>query len=477
MRHPTRPAEGRAVGVVSLGCPKNLVDTEVMLGLLRGAGFLIVAEPERADVLLVNTCCFIESARQEAAEALSEAAEWRQRREGRVLVCAGCWPQMDAAALRQRFPEVDAYMGPGDVAEVVAVVEAALAGGATQEPQSSPSAYLFDESAPRLQATPPWTAYLKIAEGCSHSCRFCVIPRLRGPYRSRSLEAVIGEARRLVDRGVRELNLVAQDTTAYGTDTGQCDIADLLSALAQLDGIQWLRLLYGHPRGLTQKLIDVMAEHDSVCEYVDVPFQHADLSVLRRMGRPGDGETYLALIERLRAAMPDIAIRSTFLVGFPGEGEAGFDRLLEFVEAAQLDRAGAFCYSPEEGTPAAEMDDQVPPRLAQERYHELMMLQQTISLARNERWVGRELDVLVESPGEAEGEWIGRSFRDAPDIDGTVKLSSQRPLRAGDFARATIVEAEPYDLLGEAAGRKRRGRSKASSSRSAPRSRGRGRRR
>ncbi len=468
MRRRGRPAEGRAVAVISLGCPKNLVDTEVMLGLLRDAGFRIVSDPKRADVLLVNTCCFIGAARQEGAEALAEAAEWRRKRKGRALICAGCWPQMDVAALRQRFPEIDAFMGPGDVSSVVAVVQNALAGLGTHRPQSPPSAYLFDEAAPRLQATPPWTAYLKIAEGCSHSCRFCVIPRLRGPYRSRPLEAIIAEARRLADRGVRELNLVAQDTMAYGTDTGECDIADLLSALAQLDGIQWLRLLYGHPRGLTQKLIDVMAEHDSMCDYVDVPFQHADPGVLRRMGRPGDGETYLALIERLRAAMPDIALRSTFLVGFPGEREAEFDRLLEFVEAAQLDRAGVFCYSREPHTPAAEMEDQVPSEVAEQRYHELMVLQQKISLARNESWVGREIEVLVESPGQGSAEWIGRSFRDAPEIDGTVKLSSQRPLRAGDFVRAEIVAAEPYDLVVEMGGR---------ASRAARRSRGRGRRR
>ncbi len=468
---------GRAVGAISLGCPKNLVDTEVMLGLLREAGFRIVSDREHADVLLVNTCCFIEAARQEAADALAEGAQWRREGQGRALICAGCWPQMEAAALRERFPEIDAFMGPGDVADVVSVVEGALTGAGPQEPQSPPSAYLFEEDAPRLQATPPWTAYLKIADGCSHRCRFCTIPRVRGRYRSRSREGIVREARDLAQRGVREINLVAQDTTAYGTDTGECDIADLLSALARVERVRWVRLLYGHPSGVTQELIDAMAAHDSVCDYLDVPFQHADRDVLQKMGRPGDGDAYLELIQRLRTAMPDVAIRSTFLVGFPGEGEEQFRRLLDFVEAAQLDRAGAFCYSREQGTTAAEMDDQVAAEIAQERYHELMTLQQKISLSRNERWVGRELEILVEGQGEKAGEWIGRSFRDAPEIDGTVKLRSQRPLRAGDFVRAEIVAAEPYDLLGEAAGPKRRGRSRARSSRPLPGSRGRGRRR
>jgi ribosomal protein S12 methylthiotransferase len=467
MGRPGRPG-GRAVGVISLGCPKNLVDTEVMLGLLAEAGFRTVSDPDRADVLLVNTCCFIEAARQEATDALAEAAQWRRKGEGRALICAGCWPEMDAAALRERFPEIDAFMGPGDVADVVSVVEGALTGKGTQEPQSPPSAYLFEEDAPRLQATPPWTAYLKIADGCSHRCRFCTIPQARGRYRSRTREAIVREARDMSQRGVREINLVAQDTTAYGTDTGECDLGDLLSALARVERIRWLRLLYGHPSGITEKLIEAMAAHTSVCDYLDVPFQHADRDVLHKMGRPGDADTYLKLIEHLRAAMPDIAIRSTFLVGFPGEGEDEFRRLLDFVEAAQLDRTGAFCYSPEQGTAAAEMDDQVPSGIAQERYHELMTLQQRVSLSRNERWVGRELDVLMESPGEGDGEWIGRSFRDAPEIDGTVKLRRRRAPRLGEFVRARVVAAEPYDLVAETAGR---------ASRPAPGSRGRGRRR
>jgi ribosomal protein S12 methylthiotransferase len=467
-----------AVGVISLGCPKNLVDTEVMLGLLREAGYRVVSDLDEADVLLVNTCCFIEQAREEAARELGEAIEWRRAAEGRALICAGCWPEMEAPELRTRFPEIDAYMGPGDVPRVVSVVERALAGAGPKHPQARPSSFIYDGVTPRLRATAPWTAYLKIADGCRHRCQFCVIPRLRGRYRSRPLASVVAEARQLAAEGVREINLVAQDTTAYGAGTrakgkrqkekgerqrakgegrDEADIADLLSALAGVEGIRWLRLLYGYPTAVTPRLIEVMAREDRVCKYLDLPFQHADHMVLRRMGRPGDGDSYLKLIARLRAAMPDIAIRSSFIVGFPGESEEEFRRLLEFIEAAQLDRAGAFCFSPERGTPAAEMSDQVPFEVAQERYHELMVLQQRVSLARNRRWLGNELEVLIEAPGERKacpersrrGEWIGRSFRDAPEIDGTVKVRRAASATPGQFVRCRVTGAGPYDLVGE----------------------------
>ena len=441
-----------AVAAVSLGCPKNLVDTEVMLGLLRGDGFSITADARDADVLLVNTCCFIEDARAEAAEALEEAAAWRRSHRAGALICAGCWPQMDAGLLHRRFPEIDACLGPGDVGRVVSVVRDALAGHKAYAPRAAPSAYLYDESAPRLRATPPWTAYIKIADGCSHRCRFCVIPRLRGRFRSRSVRAIVREAERLAEEGVREVNLVAQDTTAFGHDHREGDIADLLRDLAHVEGLRWVRLLYGFPTRVTGRLIAVMAAEPRICDYIDIPFQHSHPDVLRSMGRPGEGESYLRLVHRLRDAMPDIAIRSTFLVGFPGETEAHFRDLLQFLQAAQLDRAGAFCYSRERGTPAADLPHQVPAEVAQARYDELMTLQQSISLARNEPWVGRELEVLLEQRGAASGRWIGRSFRDAPEIDGSVEVrAGRRNLRPGRFVRAAITAAEPYDLTGEIA--------------------------
>jgi ribosomal protein S12 methylthiotransferase len=449
---PSRPAQARAaitVGAISLGCPKNLVDTEVMLGLLRAAGFSIVTDPERAEVLLVNTCCFIAPAREESAQALAEAAAHRRSGKTRALVCAGCWPEMDAGYLRRQFPEIDALMGPGEVAKIVAIVRQALAGEAKGRRLSPPSSYLYHERAPRLRATLPWTAYLKIAEGCDHRCRFCVIPRLRGRYRSRAIEAIVQEARGLAAEGVREINLIAQDTTAYGRDLGGADAARLLTALAAIEPLHWIRLLYTFPSRITSRLIEVMAREASICKYIDVPFQHADRDLLRSMGRPGDGDSYLRLIARLRSAMPDIAIRSTFLVGLPGESERAFERLLAFLEAAQLDRAGAFCYSPEAGTPAAEMPEQVPSEVAQARYHRLMARQQAISLARNQGWVGREMEVLIESRGPARGQWVGRSFRDAPEIDGSVLVKGGR-LRAGQFVRARVIEAQPYDLVARA---------------------------
>lgn len=446
----TRPPScwrGLAVGAVSLGCPKNLVDTEVMLGLLRQAGFAITTDPTQADVLLVNTCCFIEGARTEAAEALQEGIAWRKGQRAKALLVAGCWPQSDPRHLRQHFPEIDALLGPGDVPQIVRILERALARSGTEAPEALPSTYLYDDSTPRLRATPPWTAYLKIADGCSHHCRFCTIPKLRGSYRSRRLESVVKEANTLTAEGVREIVLVAQDTTAYGRDTKEADLASLLTGLARMENLRWIRLLYGYPTGLTPRLMEVIARADRICKYLDLPFQHADRGLLRSMGRPGDGEAYLRLIARLRAAMPDVALRSAFIVGLPGEGEKEFARLLEFVEAAQLDRAGAFVYSREPGTPAAEMADQVPAGIAEERCHELMTLQQRISLARNRRWLGREMEVLIEQSGE-HGTWLGRSFRDAPEVDGLVAVEpTGRDLAPGQFIRAKVVQAQPYDLL------------------------------
>jgi len=439
------------VGVISLGCPKNLVDAEVMLGLLREAGFAVVTNPHQADLLIVNTCCFIGPARQESAEALAEAAELRRSGSARALVCTGCWPERDADALRRQFPEIDALMGPGDVGAVVEIVNQALAGGAAQRPLLPPS-YLYDETVPRLRTTPPWTAYVKIAEGCDHHCRFCIIPHIRGRYRSRRIGSIVEEARSLAREGVREINLIAQDTTAYGRDLGGPDIADLISALASVADLRWIRLLYAFPGRITPRLIEVMAAHDRICHYIDVPFQHADRQVLHRMGRSGDGETYLNLVRRLRRAIPDVAIRTTFLVGFPGETDAAFNRLLEFLDAAEVDRAGAFAYSPESGTPAADMPDQIPAEVAQERYHQVMVKQQAISLARNRQWVGREIEVLVESRGRSRNEWVGRSFRDAPEIDGSVILrTGRRHLRPGQFVRAEVTAAERYDLIARAA--------------------------
>ncbi len=279
---------GLDVGVISLGCPKNLVDTEVMLGLLRQAGFALATDPARADILLVNTCCFIEDARAEAAEAIQEALAWRQTARAKALIVAGCWPQSDPRHLRQHFPEIDALMGPGDVPDIVRIVERAL-GGERVQPAAAPESFLYDDTLPRLRATPPWMAYLKIADGCGHRCRYCVIPSLRGPYRSRSLESVVREAEALAREGVREINLVAEDTTAWGRDTNEGELADLLERLAGIEELRWIRMLYAYPTSVTPRLIETMAKHEKICNYLDIPLQHADREILRSMGRPGEG--------------------------------------------------------------------------------------------------------------------------------------------------------------------------------------------
>ncbi len=305
-----------------------------------------------------------------------------------------------------------------------------------------------DASWPRLRSTPPHRAYLRIADGCDNRCGYCVIPSLRGAYHSRPLDDLAGEAQLLADQGVAEITLIAQDTTAYGRDTGEGDLAELLARLAEVDGLRWIRPLYAYPSSVTPRLIEVMAAQEKVCDYLDIPLQHADRGILRSMGRPGDAETYLKLIADLRAAMPDIATRSAFIVGYPGETEEEFQRLLDFLMEAQLDRAGAFTFSPEPGTPAAELPDQVPAKVAEARYHAFMTKQQEISLARNSRWVGRELDVLIEAPAEG-ALWAGRSFRDAPEIDGLVFVKAgKRRLKPGQFVRVAVTEAQPYDLVG-----------------------------
>jgi ribosomal protein S12 methylthiotransferase len=313
----------------------------------------------------------------------------------------------------------------------------------------SPPQYLYGDQTPRRLATPPWTAYLKIAEGCDHRCAFCVIPRLRGRFRSRTIESSVAEAQALARRGVRELNLVAQDTTCYGRDLyGRPRIADLLRALAPIADVRWLRLMYCHPGGVTDELMSLMRDEPKLCRYIDLPLQHSERELLRAMRRPGSAQSYLALIERLRERVPGIAVRTSIVVGFPGETEAQFEALLAFMAQARFDRAGAFVYSREEGTPAAALPNQVARELARERYQRVMELQQQISLERNREWVGRALEVLVEARGDGELGWVGRSYRDAPEIDGLVYLCGGPRVKPGDFVRARITAAREYDLEG-----------------------------
>jgi ribosomal protein S12 methylthiotransferase len=432
----------------SLGCPKNLVDAHGMSRLLKQMGHRPVEEPHQAQLLIVNTCGFIEDAREESLDELRQLA--RQKRPGQALVAAGCLPQYWGEALLKAVPGVDALLGTRRWSEI-GVLIAGLAGGASERRQ--PSLALLGEPSldaggvgPRT-ARQEATAYLKIAEGCSAPCAFCAIPLIKGPAASRPAGAVVADAVELVRQGVREIVLIAQDTTAYGRDRGERDaLPGLVEAILDAaPGLQWLRLMYAYPGHVSPRLIEVMAGDARVCHYLDLPLQHAHPDTLRRMKRPANVKRTRHLIADLREAMPDIALRTSFIVGYPGETEAEFKALLDFVAASRFDRVGVFLYSPEEGTPAASLPDPVPEEVKAERYDRLMALQQGISLELNRAQVGRTLDVLVE--GQGDGLSVGRSYRDAPEIDGMVIVPGEVPV--GEMVPARITGAMEYDLIGE----------------------------
>jgi ribosomal protein S12 methylthiotransferase len=440
------------IGLVSLGCPKNLVDSEEMLGTLAETGQVeMVGDARAADVLVVNTCAFIESAKKESIDAILDAVRRKERGEIRRVVVTGCLAQRYGAELTAEIPEVDAFLGIQSAPQIAGAVfgtrgiSLPMAAG---EPRNQ--VLPVDDKYPlippsRVRATAPWTAYLKVSEGCDHACTFCSIPSFRGRHRSKPLERIVDEAKRLVDEGAVELNLIAQDTTAYGMDLYQeLALPRLLEALGRIDRLRWVRLLYCYPTMMTDRLIRTMADTPNVAHYVDIPLQHGDDGMLKRMKRGGSVASYLRLFDRLRAAMPDIAIRTTFLVGFPGEDETAFDNLKSFVERSRFDRLGVFEYSPEEGTPGFEMTPRVPKKVAAVRRRALMALQQPISLGANERWIGAEMDVLVE--GRRGEDLVARSWRDAPEIDGTV-LVRGREAAPGEWLRVRITEAQPYDLI------------------------------
>jgi ribosomal protein S12 methylthiotransferase len=478
-----------SVGFVSLGCPKNLIDSEVMMGLLARSGATITPNAEDADVLVVNTCSFIDKAKQESVDTILEMA--RLKNEGRAtrLVVAGCMVERYREEIQKNLPEVDAVVGTGELENILAAAgisspprnsasnnspfhilsgsEAAIAHrpeGTHRELQgrfsregwdgaiSSLPHYLYDEHTPRLRTTARASAYIKIAEGCDHPCGFCIIPQLRGKFRSRRFESVIAEAERLVDEGVQEITLIGQDTTCYGEDFGMKDgLAQLLDRLARIDGLRWIRFLYAYPNKVTQRLLDTMAAHDNICNYLDVPLQHASPNVLKRMKRGGGAEIFLKLIERARRTMPDIALRTSFITGFPGETDADFDLLQDFVRAARFDWLGVFEYSDEEGSAAYHLDAKVPKRSIAARQRRLMRTQLRISRAGRHAQIGKVFDVLVE--GESEETpllWQGRAAMHAPEIDGKVLINDFGPhesLRPGSFHRCQVTEAHDYDLV------------------------------
>ena len=436
------------IGVISLGCSKNRVDTELMLGALQHRNVSFVADPAQADVIIINTCGFIESAKQESIDTILEMAQYKKTGGLKALIVAGCLSERYREELMRELPEVDAFLGVNAYDAIAEAVDHALAGEAFSE-FSAPKAegnYLD-----RVLTTPSYYAYVKIAEGCNSRCSYCAIPYIRGNLQSRTMEDIEAEVRMLLKAGVREIILVAQDTTRYGMDLyGKPMLCELLERLAVLPGIVWLRVLYCYPENITDELLDVMQKHETIVKYLDIPIQHLDDTVLKRMHRRNRQDATYALVRKIRQKNPNFIIRTTLIAGFPGETEEQFAVLRQGVEDLAFDRMGVFAYSQEEGTPAAEFPDQVPEEEKEARRDTLMEIQQAISLAANERRVGKIYRVLIEGAGEQEGTYWGRSYAEAPDIDGQILIHSQRPLAEGEFVPVKIESADAYDLYGGA---------------------------
>lgn len=448
------PGQPTAV-VVTLGCAKNLVDSEHMLGLLARAGFHVGAAADageiqdKVDLLLVNTCGFVEAAKAESVDAILRLGEIKTRGDARALIVAGCLGQRYADELMAEVPEIDAVIGTGDFPRI-AEVAAAVLRGKKQVLVGNP-VYRYDLPLPRLRTTPTYSAYLKIAEGCDHTCSFCVIPRLRGAYRSRPMREILREAEEMAGAGVKELNLISQDCTVYGRDLeDKPRLAELLRGLNGIGSLRWIRLLYNYPTSFTPDLPRAMAELEKVCRYVDIPLQHGSDRILRSMGRGEGRARLLRLIASIRAGLPDAVFRSSFIVGYPGEEERDFADLLSFLEEIRFDHVGFFTYSPEEGTPAARLPYQVADEVKEERYHRAMERQRLIAWECQQRHAGKTVEVLVEEalPGEA-GYFRGRWRGQAPEVDGQVILAAAG-LQAGEIVPVKITRAEEYDLLGEA---------------------------
>jgi ribosomal protein S12 methylthiotransferase len=437
------------IGFVSLGCPKNLVDTEVMMGQLTANGHELTPHPSDADVIVVNTCSFIDPAKQESVDTILEMAEYKKTGRAQRLIVAGCLVERYRGDIQKDLPEVDALVGTNELEKITALCEGV-------DPAANPlEAYLYHDLTPRVLATPRHFAYIKIAEGCDHPCTFCVIPQYRGKFRSRRFESVISEATRLFKQGVREIDLIGQDTTCYGEDLGLKDgLSLLLARLAQIETSheKWVRFLYCYPNKVTQRLLDTIAEHAALVKYIDMPLQHASAPVLKRMKRGANGDIFLKLIERIRRTIPGVAIRTSMIVGFPGETDADFEALTQFVEAAQFDRMGVFSYSDEDTSASFALDEKVDAKAIYNRKRSLMATQRKISKRRNRALIGSEFRVLVEGPSaDSELVWQARMSTQAPDIDGVCYISDpgEHPLRAGDFRTLRVTEAHDYDLTGE----------------------------
>ena len=435
------------VSMVSLGCPKNQVDAEMMLMTLKNAGFEIGVEESEADAIIINTCGFIEDAKKEAIENILEAAEYKKTGKCKALIVTGCLAERYRDDVTEEIPEVDVCVGIGKNGDIAKIVTEALNG---EHKNAYGEKYELDLNGGRILGSYPFTTYLKVADGCDNCCTYCAIPKIRGRLRSRKIEDCVAEAKRLAEGGVKELTVVAQDTTAYGEDIyGKPMLAELLKELCKIEGLHWIRTLYTYPDRITDELLDTVASEPKLVKYFDIPLQHVNGDILKRMNRRGNYESLSALINKIRAKIPQVTLRTTLITGFPGETEEQFCELAQFVKEMRFDRLGCFTYSAEEDTVAATFTDQIDEQLKQDRMDNIMDMQMTISAEKNEEKVGSITEVLIEGFDDYINCYFGRTPADAPEVDGKIFFMSSRPLKIGDFVKVQVNDCLDYDLLGE----------------------------
>lgn len=435
------------IALESLGCSKNLMDAEIMTGILKEKGYEFVEEFAEANIIIVNTCGFIRDAKQESIDTIVELSQLKEFGKLKYLIVTGCLAQRYADELLEEIPEIDAIVGTGNFMNISEIIDRLESEKNVTEIGNIE--FAFDETLPRYVSTPEHMAYLKIGEGCSNHCTYCIIPKLRGKYRSRKIEDIVEEAKTLAAEGVKELVVIAQDTTRYGEDLyGEAKLAELLEELAGIEGIKWIRIMYSYPESITEKLIDVIAAHDNICSYFDMPIQHASNRVLKRMNRRTSKEDIRNKVEMIRSKIPDAVIRTTVIVGFPGETEEDLEELIEFMKEIKFDRLGAFAYSREEDTPADRMDGHMDEEIKEERRERVMMVQQAISEEINQKREDKVFEILIEEEAE-EGVYVGRTQGDAEEIDSVVYVNSDEELEIGSFVNVYITEAMEYDLIGD----------------------------
>lgn len=433
---------------ISLGCDKNLVDTEVMLGMLASRGYEMTNDEQEADIIVINTCCFIHDAKEESIQNILEMAEYKKNGSAKALVVTGCMAERYRQEILDEIPEVDEVLGTTAYDRILDAVDAALAG--QHEVMTADLDALPLPETKRLVTTGGHFAYLKIAEGCDKHCTYCIIPKIRGNFRSVPMERLLKEAQDLAEQGVKELILVAQETTLYGKDLyGEKSLPKLLRELCKISGIRWIRILYCYPEEITDELIQVMKEEPKICHYLDLPIQHANDTILKRMGRRTSKQELIDIVQKLRKEIPDICLRTTLITGFPGETQEQHEEVMEFIDTLEFDRLGAFTYSPEEDTPAATFEDQIDEEVKEDRQADIMELQQEIAFDKAEDMIGREVLVMIEGKVADENAYVGRTYRDAPNVDGLIFINTDVELISGDFAKVKVTGALDYDLIGE----------------------------